>query len=71
MIYLVNMPFASITYPNLALGLFKSQFLENKIDCRILDLNLYFARLIGYGGYQNIARFKNASALFAESTATA
>jgi ribosomal peptide maturation radical SAM protein 1 len=59
MIYLINMPFASITYPNLALGLFKSLLKNEKINCKVFDLNLFFARLIGYGSYQNIGRFKD------------
>ncbi|MCP4351939.1 MAG: RiPP maturation radical SAM protein 1 [Desulfobacterales bacterium] len=57
MIYFINMPFASISYPNIAPALFKAQCKQARIECRVLDLNLLFARLIGYNGYQKIGRF--------------
>jgi ribosomal peptide maturation radical SAM protein 1 len=57
MIYLINMPFASITYPNLALGLFKAQFNKANLTSKIFDFNFTFARMIGYSSYQKIGRF--------------
>ncbi|WP_428267365.1 RiPP maturation radical SAM C-methyltransferase [Haliangium sp.] len=58
MIHLVNMPFGSITHPNLALGLMTAQLGEAGLDRRVHNLNLYFAQRIGFGVYERIALFK-------------
>lgn len=58
MIHLINMPFASIREPNLALGVMKSQLTESGIASRVFNLNFDFARLIGIGAYETMALFK-------------
>ena len=58
MVHFVNMPFASLTHPNLPLGLFKSQLAEAGIESEVFNFNLDFAQRIGYGGYETIAFFK-------------
>ncbi|MGB1276162.1 MAG: hypothetical protein ACPG77_10470, partial [Nannocystaceae bacterium] len=52
------MPFGSVTYPNLALGQFKAQLAGAGMDARVYNFNLQFARMIGVGAYETIARFK-------------
>ncbi|HPJ29787.1 MAG TPA: RiPP maturation radical SAM C-methyltransferase [Methanothrix sp.] len=58
MIHLVNMPFASLTAPNLALGLIKAQLREEGLESKVVNLNFDFARMIGFGGYERVALFK-------------
>ncbi|MCX6677461.1 MAG: RiPP maturation radical SAM C-methyltransferase [Methanothrix sp.] len=58
MIHLVNMPFASLTNPNLALGLIKAQLQEAGIESKVFNLNFDFARQIGFSGYETIALFR-------------
>jgi ribosomal peptide maturation radical SAM protein 1 len=58
MIHLINMPFASIFHPALALGLIKSQLKEAGIKNHVFDLNLMFAGMIGFASYEAIAMFK-------------
>ena len=58
MIQLVNMPFGSIMRSSLALGLFKAQCGKAGLPARVHNLNFAFARSIGFGAYEMIARFK-------------
>ncbi|HNN91185.1 MAG TPA: RiPP maturation radical SAM C-methyltransferase [Pseudomonadota bacterium] len=58
MIQLVNMPFGSIMRSSLALGLFKAQCVKAGLPARVHNLNFAFARSIGFGAYEMIARFK-------------
>lgn len=58
MIHLVNMPFASLTTPNLALGLIKAQLQGVGLESKVFNLNFDFARQIGFGGYERVAIFK-------------
>jgi ribosomal peptide maturation radical SAM protein 1 len=58
MIHLVNMPFASLTNPNLALGLIKAQLQGAGLESKVFNLNFDFARQIGFGGYERVAIFK-------------
>lgn len=58
MILFLNMPFGSLTHPNLPLGIFQSQLTESGIDSDVLNLNLDFAQAIGYSGYESVAFFK-------------
>lgn len=58
MIHLVNMPLATLTRPNLPLGLFKSQLAEAGIESEVFNFNFDFAQRIGFGGYETIAFFK-------------
>jgi ribosomal peptide maturation radical SAM protein 1 len=55
MIHLVNMPFASLIHPNLALSLFKAQLDRDGIDGEVFNFNFDFARCIGFGNYSTIA----------------
>ncbi|ACY14176.1 RiPP maturation radical SAM C-methyltransferase [Haliangium ochraceum] len=58
MIHLVNMPFGSITHPNLALGLMRAQLGEAGLATHVHNLNLFFAQRVGFGSYERIALFK-------------
>jgi len=66
MIHLVNMPFTSLTHPNLALGLFKSQLAGAGMESDVFNFNLDFARRIGYSGYETIAFFKGVETQISE-----
>ena len=57
MIQLVNMPFGSIMRSSLALGLFKAQCGKSGLPARVHNLNFAFARCIGFGAYEMIARY--------------
>jgi len=72
MIQLVNMPFGSIMRSSLALGLIKAQCEAAGLDVRAANLNFAFAKRIGVGAYEMIARFKGVETqvsewLFAEA----
>lgn len=72
MIQLVNMPFGSIMRSSLALGLIKAQCEAAGIPVRAHNLNFAFAKAIGFGAYEMIARFKGVETqvsewLFAEA----
>jgi ribosomal peptide maturation radical SAM protein 1 len=56
MIYLLNMPFASLINPNLALSQFKAQLSQAGLGCRLLNLNFDFASEIGIKSYEAFAR---------------
>src|SRR5690242_720331 len=58
MIVLVNMPFGSITRPPVALGQMHAQLVQAGMPTRTVHLNLMFARMIGFGAFEMIARFK-------------
>ncbi len=58
MIHLVNAPFGSIMRAPLALGLIKAQLAGAGIPARVHHLNFLFARVLGFGAYETIARFK-------------
>lgn len=66
MIHLLNMPFGSLMRPSLALGLMKAQLRRTGIRTRAHHFNFTFARLIGFGAYETVARFKGAEAQVAE-----
>ncbi|MCA9692818.1 MAG: RiPP maturation radical SAM C-methyltransferase [Myxococcales bacterium] len=53
-----HMPFGSIIYPNLALGQFKAQLTEAGLSSVTLNLNVRFARMVGFASYETVARFK-------------
>ncbi|MCP4351940.1 MAG: RiPP maturation radical SAM protein 1 [Desulfobacterales bacterium] len=55
MIHLVNMPFAFITCPNLALGTVKAQLVSAGMDAAVFNLNLSFAHHIGFEQYAGIS----------------
>lgn len=72
MIALVNMPFGSIMRAPLALSQIKSQLAAGGVAARVHNLNFAFARAIGFGRYEMIARFKGVETqvsewLFAEA----
>lgn len=56
MIYLINMPFASLINPNLALSQFKAQLSKAGLECSLLNLNFDFAAQIGIRSYEAFAR---------------
>lgn len=58
MIHLVNMPFGSLTSPNLALSLMRSQLGAAGLDSRVFNLNFDFANKIGFNEYETIALFR-------------
>ena len=58
MITLLNMPFGSVTWPSLGIGLMKSQLDLAGVECRVLNPNFVMAKLMGFGQYETIARFK-------------
>ncbi len=58
MFHLVQMPFGSVTLPSLALGQMKAQLQEAGGSARVFHFNLDFARRVGPGAYETIARFK-------------
>jgi ribosomal peptide maturation radical SAM protein 1 len=51
---LVSMPFAAIEYPSLALGLFKSRLDRDGVPCDVHYLNISFAEMVGYTGYNTL-----------------
>ena len=53
-ILLINMPFAAIESPSLALGLFKTRFINERIPCNVYYLNILFAEMIGWENYNFI-----------------
>ncbi len=53
-VLLVNMPFADVEIPSIALGLFKAQFDQEGIPCNVLYLNILFAEMIGLENYSVI-----------------
>ncbi len=66
MIHLVNMPFTSLTHPNLALAVFKAQLAEIGLESQVFNLNLDFAQRIGRGGYESIAFFRGVETQISE-----
>lgn len=72
MIALVNVPFGSLFRPSMALGQFKAQLRAAGLPVRAYNVNFEFARLIGVGAYETMARFKGVETqvsewLFAEA----
>src|SRR5215471_9683657 len=53
-VLLINMPFAAIDSPSLALGLFKARLRADGIRCDVRQLNLTFAEMIGSENYDFI-----------------
>jgi ribosomal peptide maturation radical SAM protein 1 len=61
-VLLVNMPFAALDSPSLALGLFKSRLRSLGIPCDVEYLNLRFAEFVGDDTYELLIR---STAIFA------
>ncbi|MDQ1640572.1 MAG: hypothetical protein QOF62_3911 [Pyrinomonadaceae bacterium] len=55
-VLLINMPFAALDSPSLALGLFKSRLQQDGIPCDVQNLNFTFAEMIGSENYQFMLR---------------
>ena len=55
-VLLINMPFAGIDSPSLALGLFKSRLRQDGIRCDVQHLNFTFAEIVGYENYEFVLR---------------
>ena len=50
-VLLVNMPYATVTRPSIALGLLKAALLEKGIASEVLYANLLFAEIVGLDAY--------------------
>ncbi len=61
-VLLMNMPFAEVVYPSLALGLFKTRLQNEGIPCNVEYLNILFAEMVGWENYSTIGQM---TALFA------
>lgn len=55
-VLLINMPFAALDSPSLALGLFKSRLRQDGFVCDVQHLNFTFAEMIGYDNYEFMLR---------------
>ena len=69
-IALINMPFAALDTPSLALGLFKSKLNNLGMDCDVRYLNFDFAEFVGTENYDFVLRLSAVMAgeqLFAKS----
>lgn len=55
-VLLINMPFAGVEFPSLALGLFKARFQREGIPCDVAHLNLLFAEMVGIQNYALIGQ---------------
>lgn len=53
-VLLINMPFVSVEYPSIALGLFKSKFRMEGIPCHVENLNALFAEMVGWDNYNSL-----------------
>jgi len=65
-IHLVNVPFGSIMRAPLALGLIKAQLAQAGIAARTHNVNFLFGRVMGFGAYETIARFKGVETQISE-----
>jgi ribosomal peptide maturation radical SAM protein 1 len=54
-VLLINMPFAEVAYPSIALGLFKARFRDEGIPCDVHYLNILFAEMVGWENYSLLA----------------
>jgi hypothetical protein len=55
-VLLVDMPFASVYMPSLALGLLKAELRSEGIACDVLYLNVLFAQMVGWDAYGVVER---------------
>ena len=55
-VLLVNMPFAAISTPSLALGLLKAELARAGVACDVLYLNVLFAQMVGWSAYGVVER---------------
>jgi ribosomal peptide maturation radical SAM protein 1 len=55
-VLLVDMPFASIYMPSLALGLLKAELRRDGLACDVLYLNVLFAQMVGWDAYGVVER---------------
>ena len=55
-VVLVNMPFAAISTPSLALGLLKAELESAGVACDVLYLNVLFAQMVGWSAYGAVER---------------
>ena len=56
-VLLINMPFAGVEFPSLALGLFRAKFESDAVACRVEYLNLLFAEMVGLDNYGLIGQY--------------
>src|SRR5262249_51942731 len=55
-VLLVDMPFASIHLPSLALGLLKAELAHAAVQADVLYLNVLFAQMVGWSAYGVVER---------------
>src|SRR5262245_12796977 len=55
-VLLINMPFAALDSPSLALGLFRSRLRADGLPCDVLQLNLTLGEMIGWEQYEFVLR---------------
>src|SRR5712675_216162 len=55
-VLLINMPFAALDSPSLALGLFKRKLRDEGVPCDVEDLNLTFGEMVGSENYEFVLR---------------
>lgn len=56
-ICLINMPYAEIKFPSIALGLLQAALHENRFQVRSIHANMEFAEAIGLLGYHRLSLF--------------
>jgi hypothetical protein len=66
MVHLVQAPFGSLALPSLALGQIAAQLHEAGRPARVHYHNLLFARLLGFGVYESLARLTSVEPQVAE-----
>ena len=69
-VLLINMPFAEVLYPSLALGLLKARCREEGIPCEVQYLNILFAEMVGWENYSLLSTLTSPYAgeqMFAEA----
>jgi ribosomal peptide maturation radical SAM protein 1 len=69
-VLLINMPFAGVEFPSLALGLFKSRLRQEGVSCDVAYLNLLYAEMVGWQNYALVGQISGCFAgewLFAQT----
>lgn len=66
MIHLINMPLAFITAPSLALGTFSTQLRRAGMDVKVFNLNISFAKEVGFERYLGMAFLREVDPRIAE-----
>lgn len=56
-VLLINMPFAGVDFPSIALGLLKARLVSQGIPCDVRYLNILFAEMVGWENYAFIGQY--------------